>query len=674
MSKTKTAVYDSDSIETLRFPETIRRNPAMYIGGTDGYGIFVCVRENLDNSADEYLAGRNTSVGLAIEKDGSYWIQDSGSGIPQGVKKFEVDVNGKKVINSMPTMQAIFGELHTSGKFKSEAYKVSIGSHGVGVKGTNATADYFEVTSCFKGQWYNIGFKKGILVSPVAKCKAPRSPFTGKSLEKGTLTHFKPDFTIFTEKHFPVNMAVQWAEVQSFLNPGFRIALKVNGGKPTIYYSKEGPKDWIKQRLAELKAEAEPILFESTTELAAIAVAFSTVDGCELQGFTNGLANPQGGKHVDSVSNALYKALQAHAGPKQKFTSFDFRDGLIGIVNAKLHKAQFSSQDKAKLSDPRMGDEFMALVKKDADAFFKANKALAKRLCDRATKIGELKDKFKNSKAVAKALSDLKRHGMPANFAPAHKSVPVKDRELIILEGASAAGPLRQVRAKHQAILPLKGKILNVSKVTQARALSSKDILNILGALGFDPKAEDPLSKLQVGRVILLADPDPDGHHINCLLLTLFSKYLPGMFDRGMIFVADTPEFYSIVKDQIFVGDTLSEVRKKLDKAKAKGEVNHVKGWGEVDPQVIKKWAVDEDSRKLIKMEPLSAEDRAVFNALMGAAEIDETEKATKRVKKSKDDSEEAPTVKKGKASAKKADKKPAKGKKKRKAANGKDN
>ncbi len=628
--KATPAKYDSDSIETLRFPDTIRRNPAMYIGGTDGYGIFVCVREALDNSADEYLAGRNTSVGLVAEKDGSFWIQDSGSGIPQGIKKFELEVNGKMVISKMPTMQAIFGELHTSGKFKSEAYKVSIGSHGVGVKGTNATSDYFEVWSCFKGDWFSIAFKKGKLTQPVQKCKAPKSPFTGKVLDKGTLIHFKPDQTIFTEKTFPPAMAHQWAEVQSYLNPGFKIALKFGDKPGTIYHSKNGPKDYIQARLTKLGATAEADMFDSNTELAAVVVAFSNTEGFELQGFTNGLANVQGGKHVDSVANALYKAIQEYAGPKQKFSAFDFRDGMIGIVNARLHKAQFSSQDKAKLSDPRMGEPFQEVIRADAEAFFKKNKALAKRLCDRATKIGELKDKFKNNKVFTKALNDLKRHGMPANFAPAHSSVPVKDRELIILEGASAAGPLRQVRERHQAILPLKGKILNVTKAKASKALVSKDILNIMGALGYDPKAEDPMEKLQVGRVIQLADPDPDGRHINCLLQAFFMKYLPGMYERGMLFIADAPEFYAISKDQIFVGDSLSQVQKKLDKAGVKAKVCHVKGWGEVDAQVVKKWAVDPDTRKLTKMEPLSAEDMKIFGSLMGAADLDDSEKAEK--------------------------------------------
>lgn len=612
--------YNSDSIETLRGLEAVRKNPAMYIGGTDGYGIFVCIRELLDNAADEYLAGRNKSVGAFIDSDGSYWVQDSGSGIPQGVKSFDIEVNGKTVTNKLPTMQVVFSELHTSGKFKSDAYKVSIGSHGVGVKGTNATSEYFDVTTCYQDKWYSIKFKKGKLVQAVQPTKAPKSPITGKLMTKGTLVHFKPDSTIFTAKSFPPSMLLEWSEVMSYLSPGFQIVLRVKD-KVKSFLSKEGPKDYITMRLKKLEAEAEADMFEFNNELATVVVAFSNVDGFELRGFTNGLSNSQGGKHVDSVATGLYRAIQPYVGAKQTFTAHDFRDGLIGIVNAKLHKAQFSSQDKAKLTDPRMGKEFEDLIFADADKFFKSNKAMARRLCERAAKINDLKNKFKNSKAVATALNKVKKQGLPPNFAPAHKSVPVKDRELIIVEGASAAGPLRQVRQKHQALLPLKGKILNVGKAKGDRALLSKDILNILGAMGFDPKAADPLAKLQIGKIICLADPDPDGHHINCLLLTLFKTYLPGMFERGMIYVADTPEFYSINKDQIFVGDKISEVKAKLKKANVKGDIFHVKGWGEVDAQVVKKWVIDDESRKLIKLNSLTAEDRSVFGRLMGSAE-----------------------------------------------------
>lgn len=614
--------YNSDSIETLRFPENVRKNPSMYIGGTDAHGRFVILRELADNAVDEYLADRNKFVAIMINSDGSYTVQDGGAGIPQGIKTVEVNVNGKIIKSKMPTMQAVFGELHTSGKFRSEAYAVSIGSHGVGVKGTNATSEYFDVVTCYKGEWFKIGFKRGKLVTPVTKTKAPTSPFTNKTMKKGTLVSFLPDATIFSVKSFPPSMLVEWAEVQAYLNPGLQVVVNVKGKQKT-FLSKEGPTEYITKRLTALKAEAEADMFEIKHDLAHAVVAFSNADGFELKGYTNGLTNSQGGKHVDSVSGALYQAIKSHAAAKQTFSAADFRDGMVGIVNAKLHKAAFSSQDKAKLTDDRMGKDFEAVVVKAAEKFFASNKAMAKRLCDRASKINDLKNKFKASKAVATSLNALKRQGMPPNYAPAHRSVPVKDRELILVEGDSAAGGLRQVRSKGQALLPLSGKVMNAIRARGDKALLSKAILNILGALGFDPKAEEPLKKLQVGRLILLADADPDGSHINCLLQALISRYLPGMYEAGMVYVADMPEFYSLVKGHIFTGDTLSEVRGKMDKAKVKGDILHAKGWGEVDAQVIKILAVD-PSRRLIKIKPLTDDDRNIFFSLMGK-DIEET-------------------------------------------------
>lgn len=314
-------------------------------------------------------------------------------------------------------------------------------SHGVGVKGANATSEYFDVVTCFDGQWYKVGFKKGHLTVPVQKATIPKSPFTGKPLKKGTLIHFKPDSSIFSVKSFPPSMLVEWAQMQAYLNPGLQVVVSIEnkkGRKTKTFLSEKGPREYIEKQLQELDATAEEHMFEYRGDLAHAVVAFSNADGFLIRGFTNGLSNSHGGKHVDSVAAALYRAGQIYAGAKQQFTLQDFKDGMLGIVNAKLHKAAFTSQDKARLSDDRMGKDFEALVFKEAQAFFKANKAMAKRVCDRAARINELKTKFKASKAVATELNKVKRQGLPPNFAPAHKSVPAHQRELLIVEGDSA--------------------------------------------------------------------------------------------------------------------------------------------------------------------------------------------------------------------------------------------
>jgi DNA gyrase subunit B len=503
--------YDSSSIDTLKFPDLIRRNVSMYLGSSDEHGRWLIARELLDNGLDEALAGRNTAVALLEMKDGSYWVLDNGAGVPQGTKVTTVNINGKHVKSKMPTMQAIFSELHTSGKYRSEAYKVSVGSHGVGAKGTNATSDFFEVYTCFEHKWYSIKFERGILTQPVKQlAKAPKGP-TGKALKKGTAIHFKPDATIFSGKsNIDLKFAHQWAEITSYLTPGFTVLIVDRKGKQTKYYSKEGPSEYVTKILQQLKAEAEQQRFTFKNELCDIVVAFSNAEGLNIRGYTNGLFNGQGGKHVDSVCNAILTALKPFAKKKQTLSAYDVKEGLVGIVNMKLHKAEFSSQDKARLTDLRAGKEFEELLVDQFTKFFKSNKALAMRLCEKASKLGALRTQFKASKKVVQALNQVKRKGMPSKYAPYDARTKVQDRELLIVEGESASGGLREKRKPYQALAPLKGKISNAAKNGQ-KVLESEEVIMILGALGFDPKLDDPMRKLQVQKIICLADPDPDG-------------------------------------------------------------------------------------------------------------------------------------------------------------------
>lgn len=517
--KKAAASYSSKDITTLRFPDNVRSNPSMYLGSVDAAGVWLTVRELLDNALDEHLAHRNDAVMLHVDKDGSYWVLDRGHGVPQGIKKFTVHVNGKDVVTRMPTMQAVFGELHTSGKYRSDAYATSVGTHGIGAKGTNATSEFFEVFTFYKGEWHTIGFKKGKLVKHVATCAAPTGP-DGKKLTKGTMIHFKPDPTIFTVKSFPPSMVMEWADVMSHLNPGFAIVVSSPKGKKQ-FLSKIGPAGYVQQRVEKLKTESERQMFEYKSDLADVVVAFSNYDGCDVRGFTNGLNNAQGGKHLDAVTGALYAGLKPYIKTKRVegkpvpvFREADFKEGLVGLVNAKLHKAEFSSQDKARLTDSRMGASFEKELTVATTKFFKENKALALRLCARATKLNELKTKFTLSKKAASTLNAMKRNGLPAKYAGFDSKTKTEDRELFIVEGDSAGGTVKKGRFPYQAVLPLKGKIMNALKDGKGKTLESEEILNILAAIGFDVKAADPYAKLTVGKIVCLADPDPDGPFI----------------------------------------------------------------------------------------------------------------------------------------------------------------
>lgn len=628
----KPVAYDSSHIDVQGGLSGIRKNASMYLGSTDAHGVFLACRELLDNALDEHLAGRNKACRLHIDSDGSYWVLDQGTGIPQGIKEIHMHVNGKDVINKMPTMQAVFGELHSSGKYRTEAYKVSVGTHGIGSKGTNACAEFFDVVTFYKGKWYSVGFKAGKLTSPVKQlAKAPKGP-DGTALKAGTCVHFKPDAKIFSAKSFPPSLAVEWAEIMAYLNPGFCIIISSAKSRKQ-FLSQKGPIEYVTTRIAKLKAEQiTPVVFEYKTDLADMVVAFTNCEGSEVRGFTNGLSNTEGGTHVDSAVASLYNGLcdalikagkeklvqtvvkakrGEKGGKKPVFRATDFKEGLVGLCNAKLHKAEFASQNKAKLTDARMGKDYAALATAAALEFFKKHPKLAVMLAERAAKLASLKFNFAKSKKLVSELNLIKRKGMPIKYTPPNKSTKTAEREIFIVEGESAGGSAKDARLPFQGVLPLKGKPMNVIKAKGDKGLESEEIIHILGAIGFDPKATDPYEKLQAGKIILLADPDPDGRHINALLLGLFYRYLPELFSRGMVYVAKSPEFYSVHQGNLYTADGAQLLRSKMDKAKvpAKTPVNHIKGWGEISATMIRILAMDPKTRTLIKIKPLEDAD-----------------------------------------------------------------
>lgn len=781
--------YDSGSIRMLSGLDQVREHPSMYIGSTDDHGLFLILRELLDNVVDEFGAGRASFLRTVITAD-DYWVYDDGTGVPQGIKKTVVEVDGKQVTSKLPTMQAIFGNLHTSGKH-SDAYETARGVHGVGAKGTNALSTVFRVWTFFEGEWHHIEFSKGKLVSDGVVKKKPGKDTPFGPVKSGTIIQYVPDYSIFSAKSFNATMLDEWAELTAYLNPKFKIQITWKG-KDKEFYSKLGPREYLDKRVVQLKANSlsDRLAFEATSAMCDIAVSFTDYDGQDLRGATNGLTNSQGGTHVNSVQNGLFKAVKEHAKKKQVFTALDFRDGLVGIVNAKLSGAKFSSQAKVMLTDERMSGEFEEWVFKQAVSFFKKNPGLAQKICDRASHLNQLKNTFRASK---KALKEIAKAGkqMPAKYAPADPSTKPADRELFLVEGDSAGGTAKLARFPWQAVLPLKGKILNAAKAKGSKALESESVAHILAAIGFDAKASDPYTKLKTGKIICLADPDPDGPfvagtlvsvqldgeeqmrqvaiedlvtsgvkfkvpawtgksvklmpasamqvkhvdeivsmeiegtryrvdpdhkwavlnfkqwditegkivadhahnlfwkrarditsgdriltpaetnrkrkdlhsghgyslvtkskiqklkepvpvyclsvkgvgnfvtpaghvssncHINTLLLTLFYKYLPRLFELGMVYVVDAPEFYATYKDKMISGDSLSDVQSKLEAAgaPAKTSVKHIKGWGEINAKQLRPLAMDQETRRLIRVNaPTSTEEHESFTKLM---------------------------------------------------------
>lgn len=794
--------YDESSIKHLGYRDATRQKAGFYIGSTDDVGLFTILREILDNTVDEALSGHCTQCHAHINMaQNDYWVYDDGRGMPVGDITITEPTSGKKV--KMPALQAIVSLHHAGGKIstdtgKESAYQTSRGTHGLGQKATNFLSDLFEVFTFNKGKWWTIQFKKGLMTRPLTQCKAPKHPATGKTLERGTLVHFQPDFTIFSKKSFSLKFVDSWANLAAYFTPNFKVILTNEKNQKKVYHAPGGPKQFVKDRVEKLNCTPlSPDTFVYQNALVDCVIKFTDYDGCELQAFTNGLMNVEGGKHHQSTLAAIMAAIQPFAKKKQDFTQVELREGIVGLINAKLSAPKFDSQTKEKLVDDRCGTELRQELTTAFKKFFSQNKSLAEKICTRCSELKNLRNKFVASKTVLKELKAVSKKGLPAKAAISPNCKP-EQRELLLLEGDSAAGSARDARdPKFQEILPLRGKIMNALKAKDEQVLLSKEVLYILNMLGYDPKTDNPMSKLRVkGKIIFLADPDPDGPllgntlvpikfegqrfqvtmealasdvwlnrnykvltrigdvfkwvqahdcqlvanvdkmvtitletgktikcsefhrwpavvkpydpriidlgsgahylggppmmhacklkpgdilispfhsgefnpeqelagvsnfhkikivsvkvqkcdptpvycltvpfshnflisngvmtgncHINSLLLALFFKYLPEVFDLGMVYIAEAPEYYALKKDgTALFAKSAPELKERMTKANLKLEIHHVKGYGEFPAHLLKQVAFDPDTRSITQIKPLTKGDHVEFVKLM---------------------------------------------------------
>lgn len=460
----KNRTYSEKNIKSLSGLESIRAKPSMYVGSTDEFGLWNTLREALDNAVDEALGGRNDSLTLYFGPDKDYYIADNGEGVP--VKPISVKDAVTGATHKVPALKAIVSLTHTSGKFDNSAYAASRGTHGVGIKCCSALGEEFTVWTFREGDWWTISYKKGVLQTDVSKTRAPKLPWG--TPKKGTVIYFKPDLSIFTKSKFPASLCLDWAEITSYLTAKFKITILSHTGSKKEFYSTKGVLDFISKRVTDLKAtQLSPKVMHYSSDLIDLALTFTDYDGNGVQAFTNGLRNVDGGTHVDSLYAALRRAIRPFEPKKKKkddsgISIFELKEGLVGVINAKLSTPKFTSQTKDKLAEEeRAGKILEDALFDQISLFFKENKSLAAKLVDRCIQLKELKNKFKASKKVLQELNKIKRKGMPNKFAAANPSVRPGDIELFLVEGDSAGGPCKDARYPHQAILPLKGKILN---------------------------------------------------------------------------------------------------------------------------------------------------------------------------------------------------------------------
>lgn len=588
--------------------EKIQAKPQLYIGATDANGIFTILREPSDNAVDEARAGRNSLISISIPGDGSFWIQDSGIGIP--VKMHPV--------MKISTLTHVLTNLQSSGKMKGDAYKSAIGTHGVGIKATNALSKLLEVWTYREdaGGWHYTKFEYGHEKVKVKKCSAPKLP-NKTTPKKGTIIRFIPDEKFFGKSKLDVKQVAAWCKMTAYMNAKLKIELNYKG-KTKSWFSKDGIKSYLAKRLVDLKATPiSPKYVFHNSETLELAMHFADVEGSAMEFFTNTVRNIEEGVHADDMYAALMASLKPFRG-KLKFNLSDIKEGLVGVLNYKINAPQFDSQTKEKLVDGRVKGACYKECLDTFEKFFASNKPLAKQLVQRAAALRQKTSEFLKDKKLIKNVKGAIR-GLSAKLADvSNNKTPVADRELYLVEGDSAGGSAKVARHREfQATFSLKGKPLNVMETTKDKVNANKEIAGVFAGIGLDLSKKNPLEHIRFGKIIFLTDPDVDGCHINTLLMTLFWKYLPDLYKDGRIYMVASPEYMTRHKGKIYFASSVKALYKKVGTEKI--DIQHIKGWGELDAIDMQPIAFDVGGRKLFKILPPRDKNGVLqFQALMG--------------------------------------------------------
>ena len=607
--------YNSSSIQVLEGLEAVRKRPGMYIGSTGPRGLHHLVWEIVDNSVDEAMAGYCDEISVEIFGDNFIKVVDNGRGLP-------TDIHPKTFVS---TIETIFTVLHAGGKFDSNSYKVSGGLHGVGASVVNALSDWLEVIVDRDGLQYYQKFEKGKSVEPLK--------VVGETNRRGTTVIFKPDKTIFQETTiFDYETLRHRLQQLAFLNKGLKMNLTdsriAEQVKRVTYCYDGGLVEYIKfLNRSKTPLHNDIIYIEETIEKVQIQLAFQYTNDyvANLYSFVNNIYTPEGGTHEEGFRTSLTRILNNYAKSNnllrkdEGLSGDDVREGLTAIVSCQISEPQFEGQTKTKLGNTEVRRIVSQVMSDQFDAYLKENPSNAKMIIENAILALRGRLAAKKAREATRRKSPLDSLGFASKLADCRSKDP-KISEIYIVEGDSAGGSAKQGRdSLFQAILPLRGKVLNVENAREERILSNKEIISIIQAIGTGIKNEFNIEQARYNKIVIMTDADVDGAHITTLLLTFFYRYMKPLIEHGYVYIAMPPLYKISQNRKIEYAYSDEELEEKLKMFSGKPNIQRYKGLGEMNAEQLWETTMDPAVRTLIRVsiEDTIEADR-IFSTLMG--------------------------------------------------------
>ena len=612
--------YGADQIQILEGLEAVRKRPGMYIGSTSVRGLHHLVYEIVDNSVDEALAGYCTHIIVTINKDNSITVEDDGRGIPVGI-------NHKAGI---PAVEVVFTVLHAGGKFGGGGYKVSGGLHGVGASVVNALSKWLEVQIFHDGKIYKQRYERGHTMYPlkeVGKCDINKT---------GTTVTFSPDGSIFEETVYDFDTLKQRLRETAFLTKNLRITLRDDREEPVkerVFHYEGGIKEFVTYLNKSKEALYPEVIYcegEKNGVLVEVAMQHNDAYNEATYSFVNNIITPEGGTHLAGFRNALTKTFNEYARANKILKDSepalfgdDIREGLTAIVSIKIEEPQFEGQTKQKLGNSEARGAVDSVVSEQLTYFLEQNPQVAKTICEKSLLAQRAREAARKARDLTRRKTALEGTSLPGKLADCSDKDP-KNCEIFIVEGDSAGGSAKTARSRStQAILPLRGKILNVEKARLDKIYGNAEIKAMITAFGTGIHEDFDISKLRYHKIIIMTDADVDGAHISTLMLTFIYRFMPELIKQGYVYLAQPP-LYKIEKNKnvwyAYSDEQLNNILKEIGRD-GNNKIQRYKGLGEMDAEQLWETTMDPEKRilrRVVMDEEEASEIDVTFNTLMG--------------------------------------------------------